>query len=130
MSRLAVTMTLLLPLAAAAQSVITEHVLDDFDPPRDSWKSPLISFERDPRRGGVAVLSIPANSKVTAVPLDLGDWAPRAVDFDELRFEYTISNPQVWFGCKIMDRPLADGYQATWQLQIPESADSFRGTMC
>lgn len=123
MSRLAVTMTLLLPLAAAAQSVITEHVLDDFDPPRDSWKSPLISFERDPRRGGVAVLSIPANSKVTAVPLDLGDWAPRAFDFDELRFEYTISNPQVWFGCKIMDRPLADGYQATWQLQIPESAD-------
>lgn len=51
---------------------------------------------------------------------ELGDW-------DEIRFDYQISNTSAWFGIKATDYPLFDGADATWQISAPpEAAESWQ----
>lgn len=51
---------------------------------------------------------------------ELGDW-------DEIRFDYQISNNNAWFGIKVTDYPLFDGADGTWQIMAtPEAATSWQ----
>ena len=51
----------------------------------------------------------------------LTDDDPPCSSFDTVSFEYRLSNPAAWFGLRINDYPLADGYDAIWYLRnIPD----------
>ena len=52
----------------------------------------------------------------------LTDDDPPCSSFDTVSFEYRLSNPAAWFGLRINDYPLADGFDAIWYLRnIPDN---------
>lgn len=51
----------------------------------------------------------------------LTDDDPSSSSFDTISFEYRLSNPAAWFGLRITDYPLVDGFDAIWYLRdIPD----------
>lgn len=54
-----------------------------------------------------------------------GNETPELSSFDTLTFDYMLSSPKAWFGLKLTDAPLVDGYDATWPIETPEDADKY-----
>ena len=52
----------------------------------------------------------------------LVDGDPPSNSFDTISFDYKLSNPKAWFGLRITDYPLVDGFDAIWYLRnIPDN---------
>lgn len=116
---------LLLAASVVAQTAqpFSVATLETFNPPRKTWKIQQVRFAQDPDKGHIAIITGAPNTAVSGFSLTLGDWAPKFHTYDELRFDYKISHPDDWFGVKITDMPLAEGWQATWKLVVPHNAD-------
>lgn len=106
----------------AQNAVVEQFSLADFSADQTVRWSSRLSVIADPAMGAVGRWAVPAEAKADSVPLALGDWAPECDEWDELRFEYKLSAVPAWFGVKVTDYPLADGMQATWQLEVPGNA--------
>ena len=116
---------LLLGMSAilSAQTLVEVHKLDCLTSAHSKrWGRP-VEYAEDPEKGNVVIMRFPPNSVPGGLDMLLGDWAPKFDEWDELRFDYKLSNPKDWFGVKVCDKPLADGWQATWQLNVPQNAD-------
>lgn len=106
----------------AQHAVVEQFPLADFSAEQSSRWSDRVSVIQDAAMGAVGRWEVPALAKAHASTLSLGDWTPECDEWDELRFEYKLSEVPVWFGVKVTDYPLADGMQATWQLEVPRHA--------
>lgn len=72
--------------------------------------------------GRVGKLVVDKTSGPVAASLDIRDKNVELCDWDELVFDYRVSGPGLsWWGVKVIDHPLADGYQATWQIKGREA---------
>ena len=117
---------LLLGMSAilSAQTLVEVHKLDCLTSAHpERWRRP-VEYVEDPVKGAVVILRFPPNSTPGGNDVLLDNWAPKFDEWDELRFDYKISNPKDWFGVKVCDKPLAEGWQATWQLSVPQNADT------
>ena len=117
---------LLLGMSAilSAQTLVEVHKLDCLTSAHpERWRRP-VEYGEDPVKGAVVILRFPPNSTPGGNDVLLDNWAPKFDEWDELRFDYKISNPKDWFGVKVCDKPLAEGWQATWQLSVPQNADT------
>ena len=117
---------LLLGMSAilSAQTLVEVYKLDCLTSAHsERWRTP-VAYGEDPVKGAFVTMRFAPNSTPGGVDLQLGSWAPKFDEWDELRFDYKLSNPKDWFGVKVCDKPLADGWQATWQLSIPQNADT------
>ena len=107
----------------SAQAMLETYKLDALTSAHpERWRTP-VTYGEDPDKGPVVIMRFAPNSVPGGVDMLLGDWAPKFDEWDELRFDYKLSNPKDWFGVKVCDKPLAEGWQATWQLSVPQNAD-------
>jgi hypothetical protein len=83
------------------------HYRPDAEPPYVSWEVPAGQKIIQCRRFGEELAA-------------LGDW-------DEICFDYQISENAAWFGIKVTDYPLFDGADGTWQIAIaPGAAEAWQ----
>jgi hypothetical protein len=121
---LSMSLLVLLGLSAlhAQSNGVEQFSLADFSAEQAGRWHSRVRMLADADQGPVACWTVPANTKVDGVTLTLGDWAPECDEWEELRFLYRLDRVPQWFGVKVTDYPLADGMQATWQLEVPSDA--------
>jgi hypothetical protein len=106
--------TLAQPAASPPTGLFQEQVLEDFDGQVQGWSESLAAA---PGHGKVGRIWVERSDAPTAASLNLAGRPLEMADWDELAFDYYLSAAGLnWWGVKIVDHPLAEGWQATWQI--------------
>ena len=107
-------LTLFALLAVSAQN--PSYLLSDFESQRDGWAEQAQIVPHPSGSGHVLQWSATGGGPAflffrfaESHDVELSDW-------DRLTFEYCLDEPVDWWGLKMVDYPLADGYEATWQV--------------
>lgn len=98
----------------STRALAQEKVLEDFEGGGEGWSGGSVVPARDGKAGQVTV---DKSDGPVAASLVFRDRGVEMDEWEELVFDYHISGPGLaWWGVKIIDYPLADGWQATWQI--------------
>ncbi len=95
---------------------VEKRVLVDFSKPlpKGMWRGEVV--EVDGVRAGKMVVE--RRDGPSAAAVDFSSLGIEISDWDALAFEYRIEQPGLsWWGIKVIDYPLADGYQAVWEIR-------------
>ncbi len=105
---------LLAPAPGGAQGLpAQERLLEDFEKTPQGWSGDVV----EARGGRAGKLVVDKTDGPVAAALNLAGRDVESDEWQELVFDYQISSPGLgWWGVKILDYPLADGWQATWQI--------------
>ncbi|GAH36768.1 unnamed protein product, partial [marine sediment metagenome] len=91
-----------------------ETVLDDFEGELSGWPDEVEIVASDDGHG---LRWQPSGKEPYFVYFRFGDRGVEISEWDRLEFRYKLSGATVgWWGVKIVDHPLADGLQATYQI--------------
>ena len=91
-----------------------EKLLDDFEAELVGWSEDVQVVAAD---GGHALSWQPSGKQPYFMYLRFHDRGIEMSEWDRLEFRYKLSGAKVgWWGVKIVDHPLADGLQATYQI--------------
>lgn len=111
-----IAVSLVTGMLALQSQYIEEH---RFDPATARWFGKAKPME-DEDGQMVGSWETPAGIR-EIYGIRLSDDDPASNSFDTVTFDYKLSNPLAWFGLRITDYPLADGYDAIWYLRnIPD----------
>ena len=102
-------------VSAPAQPVV--RVLEDFEGPLAGWPQDA-RLTDDASEGRQALRWAPsAAGGPQAIAFNIASRAVEMSDWDRLLFDYKVDSPDCgWWGVKVIDFPLGDGMQATWQV--------------
>jgi oligo-alginate lyase len=122
MTRLApVLVTLAVLLVAAAHADPQAVILSAPDQALTGWAKPATPLLDGPG-GKPAVMWSVATGGPQSLSFALPKDCPKLAAWDTLAFDYRLLDPGMdWWGLKIVDYPLAEGFQATWQISPDEA---------
>lgn len=112
-----------LTVSLGASQCVEELAIDAFSETNQGRWFANSKFAQDAEHGWILDVVVPPNTQVAGYGLNIKDLFPKIAEWDELLFDYRVTMPCEWFGIKIIDKPLADGWQATWRLNLPANAD-------
>ena len=108
--------TLLLCLSAVAHAAPQVLVLSAPDPALTGWAK-AATLSPDGPGGKPAVVWSAAIGGPQSLSFALPADCPKLTEWDSLTFDCKLLSPGMdWWGVKIVDYPLAEGMQATWQI--------------
>ena len=107
---------LFVSLAGAVQAAPQVRILSAPDPALTGWAKGATRSVAGPG-GKPAVVWIAPTGGPQSLSFALPPDCPKVAEWDTLTFDYKLLDPGLdWWGVKVVDFPLADGLQATWQI--------------